>query len=144
MLKRMRGGAAVLILALLPLLATDGAAKAQRADLPIFVQHGTASWYGPRFHGRRTASGQRFNQYHLTAAHKKLPLGTRAIVTNLRNGRTVEVEINDRGPYVRGRVIDLSRAAAEHLGMRESGTTPVRIEVLEDVKDRGLFEGQTS
>lgn len=88
-------------------------------------QVGTASWYGPGFHGKKTASGKRFNQHALTAAHRSLPLGTRAKVTNLRNGKAVTVTINDRGPYSGGRVIDLSRAAARQLAM--NGTAPVRI-----------------
>jgi rare lipoprotein A len=94
------------------------------------VIRGEASWYGPGFHGRKTASGKIFDQEKLTAAHKTLPLGTRARVTNLENGNTVEVEINDRGPYVGERVIDLSRAAADRLGFVESGITLVRIELL--------------
>ena len=93
-------------------------------------QQGRASWYGPRFHGRRTASGERFNQSAHTAAHRNLPFGTRVKVTNLRNNRSVVVRINDRGPYVGGRIIDLSRAAAESIGMRGSGTAPVRLEIL--------------
>ncbi|WP_223291836.1 septal ring lytic transglycosylase RlpA family protein [Defluviicoccus vanus] len=118
--------------AILPVLAMDGTAEAQRAQAPVYVQQGVASWYGPGFHGRRTASGERFNQHDLTAAHKKLPLGTRVVVTNLRNGKSVEVEINDRGPYVRGRILDLSRAAAEQIDMKKSGVTPVRLEINED------------
>jgi rare lipoprotein A len=94
------------------------------------VQEGVASWYGPGFHGRRTATGEIFDQYELTAAHPSLPLGTRVMVTNLRNGRAVEVRINDRGPFVDGRVIDLSYAAARVLGMVGPGTTRVRVEVL--------------
>lgn len=88
-------------------------------------QVGTASWYGPGFHGKKTASGKRFNQQALTAAHRSLPLGTRAKVTNLRNGKVVMVTINDRGPHSGGRIIDLSRAAARQLAM--GGTAPVRI-----------------
>jgi rare lipoprotein A len=91
-------------------------------------QVGKASWYGPRFHGKKTASGKRFNQYALTAAHRRLPLGTRVKVTNLKNGRTVKVKINDRGPYRHGRIIDLSRAAAQRLSM--DGVARVKIEVL--------------
>lgn len=91
---------------------------------------GTASWYGPRFHGRRTASGETYNQYGLTAAHPVLPMGTKIEVENLANGRRVWVRINDRGPYKKGRVLDLSRTAAEHLGMISPGTAPVRITVL--------------
>jgi rare lipoprotein A len=91
---------------------------------------GQASWYGPGFHGKKTASGEIFDQRRLTAAHKTLPLGTIAKVTNLQNGNTVEVEINDRGPYVGERVIDVSRAAAKALGFIDSGVTLVRIEPL--------------
>ena len=91
---------------------------------------GIASWYGSAFHGRRTASGERFNQYALTAAHRTLQFGTRVKVTNLRNGRSVIVRINDRGPYVRGRIIDLSRGAARIIGLVRSGTGSVRIEIL--------------
>jgi len=91
---------------------------------------GTASWYGPRFHGKKTASGEIYDQTKLTAAHKTLPLGSKARVTNLDNGSTVEVAINDRGPFVQGRIIDLSRAAARALGFVESGTAPVRVELI--------------
>jgi rare lipoprotein A len=100
----------------------------QRTRTPVLS--GTASWYGPWHHGRRTANGERFDQNAMTAAHPTLPLGTRVRVTNLRNGRTVTVRINDRGPYVRGRVIDLSKAAAAALGFKEQGLTPVEIERL--------------
>ncbi len=93
---------------------------------------GTASYYGGRFHGRRTASGERFNQNAMTAAHKTLPLGTRVRVVNLRNGETVNVKINDRGPYVKGRIIDLSKGAARRLGMIGSGTAKVRLEVVSE------------
>ncbi len=91
---------------------------------------GTASWYGARFHGKKTASGEIYDQNKLTAAHKTVPLGSKARVTNLDNGNTVEVEINDRGPFVQGRIIDLSRAAARALGFVESGTAPVRVELI--------------
>ncbi len=97
---------------------------------PEAVQVGTASWYGPGFHGNRTSSGEIYDQYDLTAAHQTLPLGTRVVVTNLQNGKAVEVRINDRGPFVKGRAIDLSYAAARSLGMIGPGTVPVRIEVL--------------
>ena len=112
-----------------PVLTMDDGVQAQRAQV-VYVQQGMASWYGPRFHGRDTASGETFNQNELTAAHRKLPLGTKATVTNLRNGKKVEVEINDRGPYARGRILDLSKAAAERLDM-DSGITPVRVEVTQ-------------
>ena len=95
---------------------------------PAFRQIGVASWYGPGFHGRKTASGERFDQNDLTAAHRKLPLGSEVRVTNLENGRSITVEINDRGPYAKGRVLDLSKAAARKLGMMENGVAKVRIE----------------
>jgi rare lipoprotein A len=96
------------------------------------TQVGIASWYGPGFHGNRTASGEVFDQHELTAAHPSLPLGTRAVVTNLTNGRSVEVRINDRGPFVGGRAIDLSYGAARTIGMIGPGTAKVRIEALRD------------
>ncbi|MGK7876167.1 MAG: septal ring lytic transglycosylase RlpA family protein [Xenococcaceae cyanobacterium] len=91
---------------------------------------GMASWYGPGFNGRRTASGERFNQNALTAAHRSLPFGTKVRVTNMNNGRSVIVRINDRGPHSRGRLIDLSAAAARVIGLIHSGVAPVRVEVL--------------
>lgn len=96
----------------------------------IARMRGRASWYGPGFHGRRTASGERFNAGAYTAAHRSLPFGTKVRVTNLRNGRSVVVRINDRGPYAGGRVIDLSKAAAQAIGMIRSGTAPVRMEII--------------
>jgi peptidoglycan lytic transglycosylase len=101
------------------------------------VLEGIASWYGPRFDGRTTASGERFDEDALTAAHATLALGTRVRVTNLRNGRSVVVRINDRGPAYRDRVVDLSRAAAAALGMIRRGTAPVRLEVLDDGAPEG-------
>lgn len=102
-----------------------------RAPAPAqATQQGLASWYGPRFHGRRTANGERFNKFHLTAAHRTLPFNTRVRVTNLRNGRSIVVRINDRGPYIRGRIIDLSYAAAQQLGMHQHGVIQVKVEVL--------------
>jgi rare lipoprotein A len=95
---------------------------------PAFKQVGTASWYGPGFHGKKTANGDTFNQHKLTAAHRTLPLGTAVEVTNINNGKSIEVTITDRGPYVKGRVIDLSRAAAIRLGMKEQGLAKVKIE----------------
>lgn len=95
------------------------------------TQTGIASWYGPGFHGKPTASGTIYNQNELTAAHQTLPLGTRVMVTNLDNGRSSEVTINDRGPFAKGRILDLSYAAAITLGMIGPGTIPVRIEVID-------------
>ncbi|MBD2159375.1 septal ring lytic transglycosylase RlpA family protein [Limnothrix sp. FACHB-1083] len=94
-------------------------------------QTGQASWYGPGFHGNRTANGERFNQNALTAAHRTLPFGTLVRVTNLRNGRSVIVRINDRGPFTRGRIVDLSVAAAREIDMYSSGVASVRLEVLQ-------------
>jgi len=93
-------------------------------------QTGRASWYGPGFHGKRTASGERYDKHDLTAAHRTLPHGTRILVTNLSNGRSVTVRINDRGPFARGRILDLSYGAAQKIGMIGSGTAPVRITIL--------------
>ena len=91
---------------------------------------GVASFYGREWNGHRTASGERFDPDALTAAHRTLPFGTRVKVTNLENGRHVIVRINDRGPFVRGRVLDLSRAGAKKLDFLASGTATVRIDVL--------------
>ncbi len=91
---------------------------------------GLASYYAAKFHGRRTASGERFNSKMLTAAHLSLPFGTLLKVTNLRNMKSVIVRVNDRGPHVRGRIVDLSRAAAELIGMRHTGTARVELEIL--------------
>jgi rare lipoprotein A len=93
-------------------------------------QTGKASWYGGRFHGGPTASGERYNQNSMTAAHKKLPMGTRVRVTNLANGKSCIVRINNRGPYIRGRIIDLSRAAFQKISSLNSGVIHVRIELL--------------
>lgn len=97
-----------------------------------YSAEGVASWYGPGFHGRKTASGKRFNTNKLTAAHRTLPFGTKVLVTNLSNDKTVEVEINDRGPAKKTkRLIDLSKAAAKKLGFASAGVTRVRVEVVE-------------
>jgi rare lipoprotein A len=95
------------------------------------VQEGYATWYGAGLHGRRTASGERFNKNAMTAAHRSLPLQTRVRVTNKRNGRSVVLRINDRGPYgKRSHIIDVSEAAARKLGMIDAGIVPVRVEVI--------------
>ena len=116
-------------------LASAGCATTRMAAAPSarFVgaeQTGTASWYGRFHHGRRTASGEVYDMYRLTAAHPSLPLGSRVLVTNLRNGRSVEVRVNDRGPVVDGRIIDLSYGAARELGAIAPGLIPVRIRVV--------------
>ncbi|MDP6560561.1 MAG: septal ring lytic transglycosylase RlpA family protein [Candidatus Binatia bacterium] len=94
-------------------------------------QTGVASWYGPGFHGHPTASGEIYDQFKLTAAHRTLPLGSRVIITNLHNGRSLEVSINDRGPFAKRRILDLSYAAARVLGVVGPGTAQVRLEVIE-------------
>jgi rare lipoprotein A len=112
------------------------------------VQVGTASWYGKPHHGRKTASGEIYDMYALTAAHPSWPLGTRVRVTNLENGRMVDVRINDRGPVVRGRIIDLSYAAAVALNAVSDGTFRVRIRSISDaVEERPpepRLEGDTT
>jgi rare lipoprotein A len=92
------------------------------------VQYGTASWYGSDFHGRPTSSGEIYDMYQLTCAHNTLPLGTLVMVTNLENGRSLELKVNDRGPFVKERIIDLSYAAAQILGIWEKGTAFVKVE----------------
>ena len=106
-----------------------------------YTEVGIASWYGPGFHGRRTASGEFYNMYDLTAAHKTLPLGTYVKVINLENGKSVIVRINDRGPFVPGRIIDLSYSAAKRLGMVKKGTAKVMIVAIgtKQPRKRGNF-----
>ncbi len=95
---------------------------------PVLVHEGEASFYSGKFHGRKTANGETMNQNKPTAASRVLPLGTKATVTNQENGKSVDVIVNDRGPFVDGRVIDLSKTAAQKLDMIEDGTAPVRVE----------------
>jgi rare lipoprotein A len=102
--------------------------KATPAGKSKTTQVGMASWYGPGFHGQETASGETFDQHALTAAHRALPLGTEATVTNLETGQSVTVKINDRGPYVPGRHLDLSKAAAQQIGLIKQGVGKVKIE----------------
>lgn len=113
-------------------------AGAAAAEEPVYEETGEASFYGPGFHGKKTASGETFNQDELTAAHPKLPLGSEVEVKNLENGKSVTVEINDRGPYAKGRDIDLSKAAAKELDMIEGGTAPVKIEATEQQIDKAV------
>lgn len=100
-----------------------------------FLEEGIASWYGPKFHGKTTASGEKFNQYAMTAAHKILPLGTTVRVTHLDNGKSILVKINDRGPFVGDRIIDLSKGAATRLQMMGTGTARVRVQSVGTVAD---------
>ncbi|HTS27835.1 MAG TPA: septal ring lytic transglycosylase RlpA family protein [Bryobacteraceae bacterium] len=98
---------------------------------PAVPETGIASWYGYPYHGRHAADGEIYDMEKLTAAHRTLPFGTRVRVVNLRNERIVEVRINDRGPFIEGRIIDLSRAAARAVDMETAGISPVRVEVIE-------------
>ena len=129
---------------------TSAAAKKQRvskgrttAKGGAVLQTGSASWYGPGFHGRKTASGEAFDMYELTAAHKTLPLGTRVMVRNPANGKEVVVRINDRGPYAHGRILDLSKAAASQLGLISRGHGDVVLQALGDDDGSGA-SGLTS
>ena len=106
-------------------------AKQTRCRDIATTERGKGVWYGGKHHGRPTASGERFNKNAMTAAHKTLPLGTRVRVTNLANHRSVDVRINDRGPYSKGRIIDVSEAAARKLDMIQAGVVPVEVRVLD-------------
>jgi rare lipoprotein A len=105
-----------------------------------FTQVGLASWYGRDFHRKPTASGEPYDMNELTAAHRTLPIDTIARVTNLANGRSILVRINDRGPYAEGRVIDLSRSAANLLDMKKDGVAPVRVEVFDSDQGRTVAD----
>jgi rare lipoprotein A len=110
------------------LRSREGSRSQKKALVP--VTEGRASFYSDQFHGRKTANGETFNMDKLTAAHPFLPFGTRVRVTNLRNGKDVIVRINDRGPFVKGRIIDLSTSAAKEIGLIKSGTVRVKLEAL--------------
>jgi rare lipoprotein A len=111
--------------------AVNGNVYFPKKHVPIgWTQEGVASWYGPNFHGKYTSNGEIYNMYDYTAAHKTLPMNTKVKVTNLNNGKSVIVRINDRGPFVKGRIIDLSYAAAKKIGMDKTGTAPVKLEVV--------------
>ncbi len=116
--------------------ATSGNTKSKTPELAVrSVQHGKASWYSIRTNsGTRTASGKRLCDQGATAAHKTLPMGTQVRVTNQTNGKSEVVTITDRGPYTRGRIIDLTIGCAERLGFRQRGVVPVKVEVLGHVK----------
>jgi rare lipoprotein A len=126
---------------LLPLLAAAllaGACTGHRTPTTspsqsLYFQEGMASWYGPTFHGRRTANGERYDMHELTVAHPSLPFGTRLAVTNLDNGKQVVVRVNDRGPFKKQRIIDLSYAAASTLGVVGPGTARVGLTLLEGI-----------
>ena len=120
-----RRPAGLIALTLLALTLPFGSANAT-----VTIQEGLVSWYGEQFHLRPTASGELFDATALTMAHPTLPFGTRVRVTNLRNGRSVVLRVNDRGPFVGRRIADLSQAAAAYLGMMQRGIARARIEVL--------------
>jgi len=113
-----------LIVSLLLLFSTSAYAKHKK------VQIGKGSWYGKKFHGKQTANGEKYNMYTYTAAHKTLPFNTKVKVTNLRNKRSVIVRVNDRGPYAKGRIIDLSYLAAKKLGYVKNSVAKLKVKVL--------------
>ncbi len=119
-------------LAVVMLAACSGAPKpVYFPGYPIgFVERGVASWYGPGFHGNKTANGERYDMHQLTAAHRTLPLGSIAVVRSMSTGRQVTVRVNDRGPFARGRVLDLSLAGAHALGMIGAGTDEIELRVV--------------
>ncbi len=117
-------------IAIVSVLCAWNAGIVEAAEKKKHALEGTACWYGKDFHGKRTANGERFDMNKLTAAHRTLPFGTMVEVTNLSNGKKVIVRINDRGPYTKGRIIDLSYAAAKEIGMIRSGTARVRLRIV--------------
>lgn len=119
------------LLPFLSLLTLLAGCASHDIDPHGYDETGGASYYGARHHGKRTASGEAFNQNAMTAAHRQLPFGTRVKVTNLNNDKAVILRVNDRGPHRRGRLIDVSRAAAEQLGMLRSGVAKVRVQSLD-------------
>lgn len=139
---RARHAGCLLVAATFVLSACAGKAPPGRPAPPGRIEKGEASWYGPTFHGRATASGERYNMLDLTAAHRSLPFQTYVRVTNLANGRRLVVRINDRGPFLRGRIIDLSYTAAKVLDMPETGTSRVTLEVIDPVKGARILKRQ--
>ncbi len=133
-------GVAAALFALGALFACGGAKRPHHVPPPEPMrgnsQEGMASWYGKEFNGRPTASGETFDMYALTAAHRTLPLGTTVRVTNLDNGKEAVITINDRGPFVKGRILDCSYGAAKELGYAGAGLARVRIEVVKEGKER--------
>lgn len=122
----------LLLIAITSLLLSACASHQGQVDPQGYRAEGQASYYGARHHGNKTASGERFDQNALTAAHRSLPFGSRVQVTNLRNDKRVVVRINDRGPFTNKRIIDHSQKAAEQLDMLRDGVVPVRVEQLAD------------
>jgi rare lipoprotein A len=129
------GGAAALVLAAAVLAGCSMPPLSEWHPMPRsghYAEVGTASWYGPGFSGNPTSSGEIYDVSDMTAAHQTLPLGTRVVVTNLVNGKSIEVRINDRGPFAKGRIIDLSFAAAHAVDLVGPGTARVRVESIDD------------
>ncbi|MBN3860297.1 septal ring lytic transglycosylase RlpA family protein [Neisseriaceae bacterium PsAf] len=112
------------------ILTNNTASKLEKEQVVKSEQTGLASWYGKTFHGRRTASGEVYDMYKMTAAHKKLPLNTKIRVTNLKNNKSVTLKVNDRGPYIGKRILDVSYAAAQELGFVSKGVAKVKVEIL--------------
>ncbi|OGW43228.1 MAG: hypothetical protein A2132_07215 [Nitrospirae bacterium RBG_16_43_11] len=132
-----------LFIVIVALIVSSCAFPAYRSPYAAgYVERGIASWYGEDFHGKPTSSGEIYNMYDLTAAHKLMPLGTVAKITNLDNDRSVVVKINDRGPFIDGRIIDLSYSAATEIGMMEKGLSRVEIKVLKWGKSLSDFTVQ--
>lgn len=127
---RKRIQSVVFLTSLLAFACSAKRAPEPTAGVPGYEEIGIASWYGGKFHGRRTASGEVYDMYELTAAHRTLPFGTVVRVTHLENRRAVEVRITDRGPFVKGRIIDLSYAAAKRIDMVREGVARVKLVVL--------------
>ncbi|WP_033074303.1 septal ring lytic transglycosylase RlpA family protein [Sphingopyxis sp. MWB1] len=128
----MRRSIAILASMLLIAPAAPAAAQDNASDSEAIFGSGTASYYGRELAGNRTASGERFDPNALTAAHRTLPFGSRVRVTNMDNGQSVVVRINDRGPFAHGRVIDVSHAAAREIGMHRSGLAPVSMSLIDE------------
>ena len=128
---KMLGGAAGAVVILITIIFAVPNGGAQQSFTVVDEVVGRASWYGAKFHGEQTASGETFDMTELTAAHRTLPFGTHVRVTNQANGKSVVVRINDRGPVAERRIIDLSRKAAEIIGIKAKGVGRVKLEVLE-------------
>ena len=126
-----QGLRALVLLALVSGCARVSTLPAGQAPVAGWTERGVASWYGDPFHGRQTASGEVYDMEAMTAAHRTLPFGTVVRVDNLDNGRSVTLRINDRGPFIRGRNLDVSRAAARELGMLQAGLARIEITILE-------------
>ena len=113
---------------------TTAQSSSHLEDRPTYLRgmiwFGNASWYGPKFHGRITSSGEKFNKHKLTAAHRTLPFNTKVLVTNLKNNRSVVVRINDRGPFINGRIIDLSEEAANMIDAKKDGISYIKLQII--------------